>query len=77
MTASRLATYHFVDFSGKMSVDEIAHLLEVCRLTSFCSHLMLHLVQVRAKRKEMEYETYEFDYLPNLKANAVDLVQDV
>uniref|UniRef100_A0A7S0E067 Fatty acid desaturase domain-containing protein n=1 Tax=Hanusia phi TaxID=3032 RepID=A0A7S0E067_9CRYP len=55
----RLATHHFVDFSGKLSVDEIAHLLEV-----------------RAKRKEMDYETYEFDYLPNLKANAMDLVND-
>jgi hypothetical protein len=53
-----LAEKHYVDYSGDLSVEEIAHLLEE-----------------RAKRKEMSYEEYEFSYLPGLRATAEDLVR--
>ena len=33
------------------------------------------LLSTRAKRKEMDYEDYEFRYLPNLRATARELVR--
>jgi len=54
---NRLASLHFVDHSGTLSVPEVAALLEK-----------------RARVKEMTYDTYEFDYLPTLRARAEALV---
>ena len=54
---NRLASLHFVDHSGTLSVPEVAALLEK-----------------RARVKEMTYDTYEFEYLPTLRARAEALV---
>ena len=55
----RLIREHYVDFSGKGSVKELATLFEQ-----------------RARRREMTYEHYEFDYLPGLRDRARRLVKN-
>lgn len=55
----KLATQHYLDFSGDLDANQITELLET-----------------RATRKEMDYEDYEFRYLPKLEAIVRELVRN-
>ena len=54
----RIAEKHYVDYSGKLTPEEIALMLEQ-----------------RAKRVEMSYEDYEFEYLPRIRETTEELVR--